>query len=913
MRKLFRSTALFMVLSLVTFAAFAQTSGTTGALRGQVTDTAGAPLPGVTVTITSPQLQGTRVAVTDEQGQYLFPLLPSGTYRAEYALSGIRNATRDGIQINVQRATDINVQMQLAVSETVVVTASQVVVDPTQTQTQQTFREDHLKYASIGSGNRSYQNVLQQAAAVGGGANPQVSGANLAQNDWLVDGVNTTDPVTHTFGPNLAFDSIQEISVVTLGKDAEYSSSGGTINVITKSGGNRFSGSFDYRYSDPDFLESGDHFNADVQTNKNKQPQATLGGPIVRDRLWFFASTARPETSRVAPNLYGFQPGSRDFFGWNTLGKLTWTPIANQTLGVRFIDSHANISHIAFSSLYRPDGDARQVQKTRTYALSYDAVLSSSWLANLQIGHTPGSLGVEPMTGDLTTPGRIELTVPQIRSVNYTNHQGRTSERNELVASSTYYLEGFGGRHAFKAGLNLEETSFTSFNYIPGDVSLIPFYDPALCSPQFGFPTGSTCTGYVQTNQGAPFRLVLGTKNPESTVGADGQAVYVQDEWNPIPRLTARIGLRYDQIQWDNAGGNPIPDFDMVQPRIGVAYDVFNNANTVVHAYGGRIMDDNQLTLPSHGVIEPVGSVTFQLNAANQWGYRTGSISQSGVIIDQNLKPAYSDQFSVGLTQRILRNTSIDVTWENRKQRDMFEDYCGFSESGDITEDDVVFIDCLITNNPQGTELRGDFNAFITKIESRPAQWLDLVASWTHGRSRATTSGSALGESQNASTSFDIFPIHFINRYGYTSEDARDRIKLNGFARLPWDFIVGASYYWDSGTPWSVVQSAAAGNPVNIPYGEYYLEPRGSRRFPHYNQLDVQLQKNFRVGPVTAGVIGSVINALSSEYPITIQNNPGATAFIDANGQLQNAVASFGTATAWQQPRRYEVGVRFEF
>src|SRR5205823_3803401 len=101
-------------------------------------------------------------------------------------------------------------------------------------------KEDQLKYASIGTAGRSYQSVLflapGVAAATGGGGNPAVSGANFAQNVYLVDGLNTTDPVTHTFGPNLSFGAIQEISIQTLGKDAEYGkASGGTINVITKS------------------------------------------------------------------------------------------------------------------------------------------------------------------------------------------------------------------------------------------------------------------------------------------------------------------------------------------------------------------------------------------------------------------------------------------------------------------------------------------------------------------------------------------------------------------------------------------------------------------------------------------------------------------------------------------------------
>src|SRR5438045_72603 len=128
MRKLFRFTlSLALLALLIPGMGLAQTSPTTGALIGKVTDTSGSPLPGVTVTVSSPNLQGTRNTVTDEHGEYLFPLLPAGAYRAEYALSGVKSQVREGVQISVTRSTSLDVQMQLTATETVTVTASQIV------------------------------------------------------------------------------------------------------------------------------------------------------------------------------------------------------------------------------------------------------------------------------------------------------------------------------------------------------------------------------------------------------------------------------------------------------------------------------------------------------------------------------------------------------------------------------------------------------------------------------------------------------------------------------------------------------------------------------------------------------------------------------------------------------------------
>lgn len=973
MQKLFvRATTLLAVLVLLMPGVMlAQSSRTTGGLQGTVTDTQGSPLPGVTITVTSPNLQGSRTEVTDAAGKYSIPALPPGTYKAEYTLSGVKNQVREGITVHAGTSPAINVTLELGVSETVTVTASQVVVDPTQTQTQHVLDEDHLKYTTVGSANRSYQSVLQQAPGVAGGANPNVSGANSAQNDWYVDGINTTDPVTHTFGGNMAFDAIQEISILTLGKDAEYKSSGGTVNVITKSGGNEFSGSLDYRYNDPDFLTEGEEtrdqnafsvtcsatvttncnffggpttqvlrFNKGVQTDKSEQPQATFGGPIMRDKLWFFGATHHPETARQAANLFGFQPGVRGFTGWNSHGKLTFTPWSNQTFTGKFTDSHALVTNTADSSFIRPEADAQQFQKSRIYAVAYDAVLSSRWLANFQISQRPAQLFSFPMSNDIDTIG-VNDTPTGIRSFNHTNTQGRTSERNEILASTTYYLEKMGS-HAFKVGVNFDHNEFTSFNHATGNLDTAsnrPANAPTCAQliATHGLPAGSVCTAIGTSNVSAttPFRLTIGVRNPATTKEADLTSFFVQDEWRPIPRLTARLGVRYDATTWGSSNGNAVPDFELLQPRVGLAYDVFNNASTVVHAYGGKIGDENQLTLPNFGTIEPVISLRYNRNVAGNFVFDpvNSTIALSGLTFDPDLHASYSNQFSIGITQRIFRNTSIDVTAEQRTQHGLFEDYgCKYTTL-------FAGADCdfFMTNQPGADAgvpqpLKSKFVGVITKIESRPTNWLDFTFSWTHSKSRSSTTST-----QNQDGSFDFYDDrpcpatptmgschadYFTNTYGYTNDDARDRLKLNGYARLPWDFTLGGGWIWDSGTAWSVTRTIPP-----LGGGTLFMEPRGTRRLPHFHQVDLQLQKDFQINRFRFGLIGSVFNVLSTEIPLTINGNPGTLArwndvtdplsgmFIDPN-QINGAnrlSPTFSQYTSWQRPRRYEVGVRVEF
>src|SRR5512138_1723734 len=258
----------FMRVAVPALLAFTVAAGafgaTTGTFFGAITDSDGSALPGVTVTITSPVLQGSRTATTNAAGEYNFPLLPPGEYRAEYTLASFETVVRTGVVVNLDQSTKVNVTLALArVAESVEVTGESVVIDPTQTNTQVNLKEDHLQHATVGLARRAYQNVALETPGVtsqaGAGGNPSVFGSNLGQNSYLIDGLNTTDPITHTFTSNFTFDSIQEVAITTTGFDAEYGKAiGGIINVITKSGGNDFHGTLDARFRDESLTEQGE-------------------------------------------------------------------------------------------------------------------------------------------------------------------------------------------------------------------------------------------------------------------------------------------------------------------------------------------------------------------------------------------------------------------------------------------------------------------------------------------------------------------------------------------------------------------------------------------------------------------------------------------------------------------------------
>jgi hypothetical protein len=738
----------------------------------------------------------------------------------------------------------------------------------------------------------------------------------------MLDGVNTTDPVTHTFGSNLPFDAIQEVSIQTLGKDAEYGRSvGGSVNVVTKSGGNQFSGTLDARYRDEKFSESGDHFNPDDRPFKNFNPAATLGGPISRDRVWFFGSVERPDTQRTNPQLFDFAPGSRTFKGWNSLGKITATPAANHTLSLFVTDNRATIDHATDSSFYSPEADSQQIQNSTIYNVGYDVIINPQWLASARVGVRRGYLETRPINGDVTIPAIVNAST-SVQRQSYNNWQYGDRNRDELIASTTYFLEA-AGSHTIKAGVNLDQSEFSSYNNTTGTA-----FGQAFCTPQWGFASGTQCGARLITRNTAagtdlPYYVEIYSIIPESSTDADYSAFFVQDEWHPISSVTARLGLRYEKSSFNVPGRDDVPSLDALQPRIGLAWDVFNNASTVVHGSWGQIMDDNALTLSNFGSLagSSIRTRIFYTAATGKYDRFIDTLgSASPNVYDPDLKPTISDELTAGFTQRVWRNTSLDVTGVWRESDNMFEDSC--------IDDNCEYY--VLTNNPAGQKdaLRSKYQAVITKLEARPYSWLSGLLSYTWSKSQGSVEYT-----QNQGADFDQYPYHFINTYGYLSDDARHRIKASGFVRAPFGTTFGLDYSYESEMPDNITIGSSAASPF---YGTVFAIPRGSRRVPSIQQLDMQIIHEFNLGATKLGLIGVVYNVFGTETVTDLGSNVGGYSECDnvtaqaASAHVGDCIAnpladvggsagvlvSSGTLNqpiAWQTPRRYEIGFRFEF
>ena len=449
-----RTAAFVIVVVLAASGALAQV--TTGRIIGTVNDQNDQPLPGVTVTVNAETLLGgARSAVTDGAGEFAIISLPVGIYTVTAALPGFVTQERQEVKVPLGGAASVIITMPDGgtFKDEIQVVAETPVVDPTQVRMDKTFDEKYLQNAAIGSVNRSYQNMLYQAAGADSSSesagNPSVFGSTSGENTYYIDGMDTTDPITSTFAANFNYDAIQEVQFQTGGYEAEYGRTiGGVVNLVTKSGGNQFSGTFDTRYRSDAFYESGDHYDASQANDSFLDIAATLGGPILRDKLWFFVAyeyVKNDQTPTFSDNTWGFE-GNYPFAKLSLQANPSWRVIAKYS-GDPVTIANANALDPTYVD---PAAMAEREQGGFVSNAEVNGVLSDSLMWNAVIGIKRSELNQMP-----TQPPDVISHWSYYTGLfteNYERQELSERNRNEFSTDVTWFVSDFGGSHEFKAG-----------------------------------------------------------------------------------------------------------------------------------------------------------------------------------------------------------------------------------------------------------------------------------------------------------------------------------------------------------------------------------------------------------------------------------------------------------------------------
>ncbi|MGQ9472004.1 MAG: carboxypeptidase regulatory-like domain-containing protein [Candidatus Aminicenantales bacterium] len=283
------------ILFLSSLLAAQGTSKDTGTIRGFVKDNEGNPLPGVNIVASGPAIMGTRSTVTNEEGAFRLPLLPVGVYSLTAELQGFQRIKRENIEVTLAGTITLTIEMMPAkVEEEAVVTAASPLIDVKTSAVAQVYKSDLLLSLPIG---RAIGDVVTLAPGVV--SSSQVRGGTAANTIYQVDGLYANDPDNAQLGVNVDFNIMEEVNVMTGGMSADVGiSSGAFVNVVTKSGGNKFSGLAEFRYTDDSMSKpvlTEDHLRAlglgrPTVALYNYSTSASLGGPIIKDKLWFYAN-----------------------------------------------------------------------------------------------------------------------------------------------------------------------------------------------------------------------------------------------------------------------------------------------------------------------------------------------------------------------------------------------------------------------------------------------------------------------------------------------------------------------------------------------------------------------------------------------------------------------------------------------
>jgi outer membrane receptor for ferrienterochelin and colicin len=568
-----------VLLLTLCFASGISAQSTTGTISGRVTDAQNLPLPGVTVTVESPALQGTRSTVTSENGDYIISLLPSGAYTVAFEISGFEGQRRS---VNVAPTQTVPVDATLGVgrlTEVVQVTGRAADV---LTQTAQVATNFSQELISKLPTNRDINAVLLMAPSAhptGPSGNWSIAGSMSFENLFMINGVTVNENLRGQANTLFIEDAIQETTVATAGISAEYGRfGGGVVNMITKSGGNQFSGSFrdtlhndDWRALVPQ--RQGDTFANDTKVDDVvPQYEYTFGGPILRDRVWFFTAGRLQKRASarqlVQTNIpYIFTQDSKRF-EFNS----TYSPSSKHRVQGTYIREDLkelnNTFDFAISMDQRSLSDRETPQDLTTF--SYNGVLTSNFFVEARVSKRnftfvgSGAKSTDIIEGTLLLDrqrGNLRYWADTFCGI--CTQEERDNEN--VFVKGNYFLSNRGiGSHSLVVGYdNFNDVRKANNRQSGSDYRIL------------GTTTIIQGTEVWPVFLGDGSTIIQWNPIPILSLGSDFRThgVFINDSWRVTDRLTANLGLRYDKNDGSNQEGELVVKDSLFSPRLGVVFD----------------------------------------------------------------------------------------------------------------------------------------------------------------------------------------------------------------------------------------------------------------------------------------------------------------------------------------------------
>jgi hypothetical protein len=859
-----------LVLALASFA-FSQ-SKETGAIRGIITDEQNSPLPGVSVTLSGANLMGVRTFVTDASGEFRFPALPPGEYQLKAELQGFGTVVREKIRLTTTTTLTVDIQMKAAaIAEEVTVIAQSPTVDVKSTETASvTLSNEVLR-------NIPYSQFTSDIVNMAPGVNNNVAygGSESTGIAYSMDGVNVADPEGGSAWVFLDHNIIEEAKVMGVGLPAEYGNFTGVIfNLVTKSGGNKFAGhvELDFQGKKGDWpkglwsTENNQSFVADFPEltsplSKLFDVNAHLGGPIVKDKLWFYVG-GQYYRSQDFPT--GFSEAV-DYKQPRAFAKLTAQ--LTRTLNVNGsleIDNYQGINRDSGATV-SPEATVTQDSPEVVANFNLTKILSPRTFFDVKAAYFNGYYYLDPEVGRAPYMHFDYADNFRRGSAGYFFYADRT--RLQANASLTHYVEDFiKGSHDFKFGVEVERSTVRNrYGYTGQGGSLgnaVKYFD------YYGGPyLAYQYAGYDATTK---------------YTRAEG---FLQDSWQITKRLNINAGVRLSQ-NWGQVKGVSGNTYKAgrIAPRLGFTFDLLGDKTTILKGHFGQFSE--AMLAYYFDRMNPASAYTDYIGYlwnGTSWDEIFRITHEDLYHMDSNIRHPYMQQFTLGVEREIFRDASFSVTYINRAWKsfigpvDRDADYTStsavvpeLSQTFDIWERTLATVnqhDYLITNystasspwvlsNPirkyEGLEF-----LFNKRFSNR---W-QLLASYVLSRATGNVNNDFAGDLGRFRILSD--PNSWINGQGHLTNDPTHMIKLQGTYLIP---VVGVSFnaYFRAitGNAWTTRYRTDVLNQGRV---TFFVEPRGSHHYPMQKVLDVRLEKIFNLAQkYRLGLMLDVFNVFNS-------------------------------------------------
>ena len=854
------------MVALMAAATVSADAADTGTVSGVVFDQAGQPVPEATVKISGIQLPIGRTVQTATNGMYRFEYLLPGEYMLEIDKTGVGQAKRATI-VEIGRDTQVDAVIGLTITEELTVTASPR-VDVRSTEVSFNFNADVLNSLPL---ERSYRGLFQLIPGVADNRSAigPAAGGSRQDNTYLIDGANITNPGFGNLNTEVNQLDIAEVNLKRAGISAEFGRTSGTVtNAVSRSGSNRFSGLgrvdwlpeglvSAYRLPD-DLLDAGvkpGTFRDPVLTT-TMGPAAGLGGPMVRNHLFFYGSvrhfreTKWDRVNKVSTALPDEIRTGNEFYG-----KLTAAPAASQHLTVSYRHRPNHNDNGGINSDFAPSVATTTDNSGRIATAEWAVFMAARRSFNVRYLFMRENNESEPVRdlgylprfdpsnlsamGQYSDPNQANLTVGASQFTNIQNYR-----RHEARATFNQVLDFGRSRHALKAGAGYElgEETFnrlangwgTIVNITQNDVPALRtrYYTPQ--PPQLG--AGRTYSIFVQDDLTIANRTSL---NAGILLNRDDFSQNVKGSAGCLPTIALKGGAAVYESTGDTCTFLRFRFRDEIQPRLGVSYQVRNGTGDKAYANWGRYYGMDQKS--SGRSLAP--SRIFQTQTIFDLSGNVLSsgplASTTGKLIDPDIKPIYADEILVGYATPLAGAYSLDVFFMSRGMHNFIEDVPSrlSSPAPDGSPYVAANLPCVAFAACQSAEARRTYRAFTVDVRRRLAGgWMsDISYTWSRFEGNFDLDYSLIPVFNTSSFIQDApgTNVEDPNRFGplfedrphifkvFTSYAATNRVTVSGYLRA------------QSGAPWAARGRDWAGVALN------YLEPAGSHRNPPWANLDV--------------------------------------------------------------------------